>query len=151
MTIPRSSRRGRLTTTLSSRFRFPSAFSKPLLILLCFSSVAAVSGRAAAKDKKGEEPYALIYGTVWGPDSRPLYGVKVKIRRADQKKARWELYSDHRGEFAQRVPPGPADYVVWADLKDYRAQRSSPLRLPEEVKVHITYDEREDIGVHLTY
>jgi Carboxypeptidase regulatory-like domain len=121
------------------------------LILLCLSSVAAVSGRAASPDKKAEKPYALIYGTVWGPDSRPLYGVKVRIRRADQKKARWQLYSDHRGEFAQRVLPGPADYVVGADLKGYKTQDRRTLRLPEEVKVHVAYDEREDIGVHLTY
>ena len=132
-------------------FRFPRVLSKPLLILLCLSSVAAVSGRAAAQNKKGEKPYALIYGTVWGPDSRPIFGVKVKIRRADKKKARWELSPDHRGEFAQRVPPGPADYVVWADLKGYKTPQSRTLRLPEEVKVHITYDEREDIGVHLSY
>ena len=56
-------------------------------------------------------------GTVWGPDDRPVYGVKVKIRRADQKKAKWELMSDHSGEFTQRLPAGKADYVVWADTK----------------------------------
>jgi len=132
-------------------FHFPGALSKLLSIFLCLSSMAAICGTASAQDKKGEKPYGLIYGTVWGPDARPLYGVKVKIRRADQKKAHWELYSDHRGEFAQRVPPGPADYIVWADLKGYKTQNSHPLRLPEEVKVHLTYDEREDIGVHLTY
>jgi len=54
------------------------------------------------------KPDALIFGTVWSPDNRPLYGVKIKIRRADQK-TRWELYSDHNGEFAQRLPPGRAD------------------------------------------
>jgi hypothetical protein len=133
------------------QFRLPSAPSKLLLIMLCAGFVVAVSNTAAAQDNKGEKPYALIFGTVWGPDSRPLYGVKIKVRRADQKKPHWELYSDHQGEFAQRVPPGPADYVIWADLKGYRTQRSSPLRLPQEVKVHISYDEREDIGVHLTY
>jgi len=41
----------------------------------------------------------------------------VKIRRADQKKAHWELYSNHTGEFAQRLPPDKVYYVVWADLK----------------------------------
>lgn len=142
---------------LTSRFRFPQSLSKLLPILLCLGSVAVFAGRAASQDnqdkndKKAEKPFALICGTVWGPDSRPLYGVKVKIRRADQKKAHWELISDHVGEFAQRVPLGPADYVVGVDLKSYKLQKMSPLRLPEEVKVHITYDEREDIGVHLTY
>src|SRR2546430_5152655 len=49
------------------------------------------------------KPYALIFGTVWSPDNRPLYGVKIKIRRADQKKARWELYSDHKDRKSTRL------------------------------------------------
>jgi hypothetical protein len=75
--------------------------------------------------------------------------VKVKIRRADQKKAHWELFSDHHGEFAQRVPVGPADYLVWADLKGYKSPGGKQLHLEREVKVHIDNDEREDTGVHL--
>jgi len=90
------------------------------------------------------KPYALIYGTVYGPDDRPAYGVRVRIRRADEKKARWELYSDHRGEFAQRVPAGAADYIVWADAK---LRKGAPL---PETKVHIVNDERQDISLHLT-
>ena len=35
--------------------------------------------------KDPRKSYALIVGTVWGPDDRPVHGVKVKIRRADQK------------------------------------------------------------------
>jgi hypothetical protein len=151
VTIPRLGRHGRSLPTFTFHSRFPGAISRLLLILLCLSPVAAISSGAAPPDQKGEKPYALIYGTVWGPDSRPIYGVKVKIRRADQKKARWELYSDHEGEFAQRVPVGPADYVIWADLKGYKTPLGRSLPLPQEVKVHITYDEREDIGVHLTY
>lgn len=130
-----------------------------MLILLCASAVTGVSVLACAQGdtetkkpaKSAEQPYALIYGTVWGPDNRPLYGVKVKIRPADKKRPHWELYSDHRGEFAQRVPVGPSDYLISADLKGYKTQQGRTLELPEDVKVHITYDEREDIGVHLTY
>ena len=94
------------------------------------------------------KPYALIFGTVWSPDNRPLYGVKIKIRRADQK-TRWELYSDHNGEFAQRLPPGRADYLVWADLKGYKPPAGKQLQPAKEVKVHIEGDERVDIGLHL--
>lgn len=93
-----------------------------------------------------EKPYALIFGTVWGAQNEPLYGVKVKIRRASDKKAKWELYSDHRGEFAQRVPPGPADYVVWAEPAK---EGHGPKLSAEPVKVHIESDERQDIGLHL--
>jgi hypothetical protein len=106
-------------------------------------------GASPRAEDKQQKPYALIFGTVWGPDSRPLYGVKVKIRRADQKKAKWELYSDHNGEFAQRVPAGQADYLVWADLKGYKSPAYKRLQPSEEIKVHIENDERADIGLHL--
>jgi hypothetical protein len=78
-----------------------------------------------------------------------ICGIKVKIRQADQKKARWELYSDHAGEFAQRVPAGRADYVVWADLKGCKAPECKRLRQGTEVTVHIENDERTDISLHL--
>ncbi len=102
-----------------------------------------LAGQSGSHSRSKEKPYALIYGTVYGPDKRGLYGVKVKIRRADEKKAKWELYSDQRGEFAQRVPAGEADYIVWADVKTHK---DAP---PPEVKVHIENDERQDIGLHL--
>jgi hypothetical protein len=83
-----------------------------------------------------KKPYALIFGTVYGADDRPAYGVKIKIRRADQKKPKWELTSDHAGEFAQRVPAGTADYLITAEHA-------------AEVKVHVDNDERQDVSVHL--
>jgi hypothetical protein len=88
--------------------------------------------------------YALIYGTVWGPDDRPVPGIRVNIRKATDKKPRWELVSDRSGEFAQRVPVGAQDYIVRADLKLPKG-RPQP-----EVKVHIDDNERQDIGLHLT-
>jgi hypothetical protein len=98
-----------------------------------------------------EKPYALIFGTVWGPDDRPVYGVAVKIRRATDKKPKWEVYSDRRGEFAQRVPAGEADYILTADLKHVKTADGRAVRLAKEVTVHIYNDEREDTGLHLTY
>ena len=97
------------------------------------------------------KPYALIFGTVFGPDGRSVYGVKVRIRRADQKKALWELYSDHAGEFAQRVPEGKADYVIWADLKDFKSPSGKHLKPGTEVTVHIQKDERADLSLHLIW
>jgi hypothetical protein len=104
----------------------------------------------ASKKLKPTDRYALIFGTVWGPDDHPVYGVKVKIRRVPDKKPRWELYSDHAGEFAQRVPVGKADYVVGADLKGVKTTDGQALHLAQEVDVHVEYDERVDIGLHLT-
>ena len=88
-------------------------------------------------------------GTVWGPDDRPVYGVKVKIRRADQKRAKWELYSNHTGEFAQRLPAGKASYVVWADTKGLKSLNGKKIDPGPEVTVQIESEERMDIGLHL--
>ena len=113
-----------------------------------FGSPKALLAAPAPKAK----PYALIAGTVWGPDDHPVYGVPVKIRRASDKakKLRWQVYSDHMGEFAQRVPNGESDYVLSADLKGFKTSDGRPLRLVKEVTVHIYNDEREDTGLHLT-
>ena len=121
-----------------------------LIATLLLSFCPRVSGSAPQHGKE-EKPYALIFGTVWGPDDRPIYGVTVKIRRATDKpkKVRWELYSDHHGEFAQRVPAGEADYILSADLKNVKTADGQPLRLSQEVTVHIYNDEREDTGLHL--
>ena len=94
--------------------------------------------------KKAKYDYALIYGTVWDKNNHPIYGVPIKIRRADQKKAKWALTSDHQGEFAQRVPVGRADYIVWADVKVSKGQQKP------ETKAHIESNERVDISLHLT-
>lgn len=120
----------------------------PLLALALLGVLSMRPGPAFAQ-MDPRKPYALIFGTVWGPDDRPVYGVHVKIRRADQKRAKWELFSDHRGEFAQRLPAGKADYVVWADLKGFKSLEGKQLKPGDEVPVHIDGDERADIGLHL--
>lgn|ERR1017187_7623651 len=107
-----------------------------LLLLLLLASVAAWAGE--------KKDYALIYGTVWGADGRAVGGVPIKIQRVGDKKPKWELVSDRRGEFAQRVPPGERDYIVIADIKHPKNGKKP------ETKVHITNNERADISLHLT-
>ncbi len=92
---------------------------------------------AAGKD------YALIYGTVWGADDHPVAGVPITIRRVSDKRPRWELVSDRSGEFAQRVPVGPQDYIVQANIKPPKGQPKP------EATVHVDNDERRDVGIHL--
>lgn len=123
-----------------------------LLIVFLLPTFSFREGFLAAQ-KSRVKPYALIAGTVWGPDNHPVYGVPVKIRRATDKakKVRWEVYSDHMGEFAQRVPVGESDYILWADLKGFKTADGTPLRLAQPVTVHIYNDEREDTGLHLTF
>ena len=130
--------------------RSPSAF----VLAVAFFFVASPHLLSSpAQHAKSEKPYALIFGTVWGPDDRPVYGVRVKIRRATDKanKTRWEVYSNHSGEFAQRVPPGPSDYIIGADLKGFKPADGKPLHLVQEVTLHIYNDERADTGLHLAH
>ncbi|HEX8817066.1 MAG TPA: carboxypeptidase-like regulatory domain-containing protein [Terriglobales bacterium] len=126
--------------------------SRPVSLLTFIFSLCIFllsSFPVSAAGPKPEKPYALIKGTVWDPDKRPAYGIKINIRRESDKKAKWKLTSDRRGEFAQRVPAGRQDYVVWADVKGVKTADGKPLHA-EEVQVHIDNDERTDIGVHLT-
>jgi hypothetical protein len=120
-----------------------------LLLLPTFSSQDSLLTAQKAQGKL----YALIVGTVWGPDDRPVYGITVKIRKATDKpkKVRWEVFSDHHGEFEQRLPAGEAEYIVWADLKGIKLPDGSPVHLAKEVTVHIYNDERQDIGLHLEH
>ena len=104
----------------------------------CFSDSPLPDSKSDAK-----KPYALLYGTVYDKNDRPAYGIKVKIRRITGKKGSWELYSDHSGEFAQRVPSGAADYLVSADVKTPKGQPKP------EVKVHVDNEERRDLSLHL--
>ena len=123
-------------------------FSLAIVALSLDLTEASASG-PSSQNKRLEKPYAVIVGTVWGPDDQPVYGVKVKIRRENEKKTRWEVYSDHHGEFAQRVPAGKADYVVWADVRNHKSSSSNRSQSGDEVAVHVEYDERVDTGLHL--
>jgi hypothetical protein len=102
----------------------------------------AATAVAAAFRPKEERPYALIFVTVWTPDKHPAGGVKLKIRRTDGKKGKWDGVSDRNGEYAQRVPAGAAEYLVTADIK---SKGPKP-----EAKIKVTNDERVDLSLHLT-
>jgi hypothetical protein len=109
------------------------------VVLLLWLSACAAPSSCNTKPA----PYALIFGTVWGAGEHPLYGVHIKLRRASEKKFRWEAFSDHRGEFAIRVPAGRYDYVLVPDLK-----HANDKPLPQ-THIHVESDERIDTGIHL--
>ncbi len=113
--------------------------------------VVLLSAAAAGDEHKKPEPYALLYGTIYTPDNHLLYGAHIRIRRSDQKKPKWETCSDREGEFAQRVPPGKADYIVSADGRDCNGHKYEGKNFkPAETTVHVENDERVDFSLHLT-
>lgn len=127
----------------------PSARVFRLLMLVCLALLTIPKQPLSGTERPKPADYALIFGTVWGPDDRPIYGVQIKIRVAGEKKARWEVHSNHLGEFEQRVPVGKQDYVLSADLKGYKNPAYPRLQPGPDVTVHIESDERVDTGVHL--
>jgi hypothetical protein len=118
--------------------RYRRACLLALLFLLAPACVLSADSQSHARD-----PYALLFGTVYGPNDLPAYGVRITIRRADQKRPKWELASDHQGEFAQRVPAGKADYVITANVKTSQGQTRP------EITVHVEKDERKDFVLHV--
>ncbi len=124
-----------MAITSRCRLGLVGAAAGLLLWLPAFSVPAACASK--------EAPHALIFGTVWGPGDHPVYGVHVRLRRAAEKKFRWEAFSDHRGEFAIRVPAGKNDYVLVPDLK-HPKDKPAP-----ETHLHVEDDERIDTSVHL--
>jgi hypothetical protein len=115
------------------------------LLLSAAPFVIARSASATQSSNPSKNDYALIYGTVWGPDNHSVAGVPIKIRRASDKKAKWELTSDRNGEFAQRVPAGGQDYIIEADIKTPKGQPKP------HVKAHVEDNERQDVSIHLTH
>ena len=130
--------------TLAAGRIFPSAFVLLSLILYALGLQSSPPSSFSQSVTDSKKDYALIFGTIWGPDSRPVAGVPIQIRRASDKKFRWELLSDHNGEFAQRVPVGEQDYVIQADVKTPKGEPKP------EITVHIEQNERKDVGLHLT-
>jgi hypothetical protein len=127
------SRVRRTTAALAAAFFLALIFASPL----------------CAQEATKPKPYALIFGTVFDPAGHSVYGVKIRVRRAgsNDKRLRWELISDHHGEFAVRVPAGKADYVVSTDFKRSRDLPYGPA--PERV-AGVQNDERVDISLHLS-
>ena len=142
-----------------------------LALVVCVCALAGFGGQDPAgqdqdktektdktKDKKKKDDpkkhFAIIGGTAYGPDEHALYGVKVVVHSAGKKHPSWEMISDHQGEFAVRVPPGPGDYVLegqadYAPIEDGKLQKDRKKHLQAATTVHIDFEERQDIGLHL--
>jgi hypothetical protein len=71
-----------------------------------------------AKTKYSHKNDFLIRGTVFDDKALSAPGVQLRIRRAGDKKFRWESYTNSRGEFAVRVPQG-SDYEMVVRAKGF--------------------------------
>jgi Carboxypeptidase regulatory-like domain len=81
---------------------------------------------ASTPGKPGKKKYShandfLIRGTVFTDKALSFPGVQLRIRKAGEKKFRWESYTNSRGEFAVRVPQG-SDYEMVVRAKGFAEQ-----------------------------
>lgn len=67
----------------------------------------------------------MLAGSVHNEAGFSLPGVRIEVRRQGEKKVRWEAVSDVRGEFAVRVPAGPASYVIATASKKHENQKQT--------------------------
>ena len=85
---------------------------------------AAAGDESSSKQAQNKSSHAsdfLVRGTVFTPEGLALPGAGLHIRRASEKKFRWNDAANSRGEFAIRVKMG-ADYEVVATAKGYQDQ-----------------------------
>ncbi len=90
------------------------------------SNVPPASAEKSSLSKSNSKaiPSFLILGTVFNENALSFPGVEVRIRRSGEKKFLWEVYTNSRGEFAVRVPPG-SEYEVVTHVKKYADQSVS--------------------------
>lgn len=67
------------------------------------TSPPAKSSPNPGRSKNSSQPF-IVFGTVFTAQGFALPGAEVRLRRAGEKKDRWQARSDSRGEFAFRVP-----------------------------------------------
>jgi len=85
---------------------------------------AAPSTESSSKQSPSNSSHAddfLVRGTVFTQEGFALPGAELRVRRASEKKFRWDAASNSRGEFAVRVKMG-ADYEVVVRAKGYQEQ-----------------------------
>jgi hypothetical protein len=134
-----------LTESVSGRYEQMRFRSRAALFAALFYLAIACSAQQAPSSPQAPEPPSttapppvappangkakpipsfLIIGTVFNEKALSFAGVQVRIRRAGQKKFKWQTYTNDRGEFAVRVPPG-FDYEVVIHEKNYKEQTKS--------------------------
>ena len=87
--------------------------------------------------RKNDEAHAVVAGAVFRENGFSLPGATVTLAIKDAPKSKkLQAVSDARGEFAFRVLPGAATYVVRASLKGFQAaEKEAAIGGEERVEV----------------
>jgi hypothetical protein len=85
-----------------------------------FQDSVAATEKANNKKSKHADDF-LVRGTIFTPEGLSFPGAEIRIRRSNEKKFRWDTWTNSRGEFAVRVKQG-SDYEVVARAKGFKEQ-----------------------------
>jgi hypothetical protein len=123
----------RTFNTLLEFFRHPlPSFGHPItrrmlpfaMLLLVLAPGMIPVPSAAAGDQKQTDSHAhdfVIFANVFTEQGLALPGAKVRVRRTDEQKFRWEAMSDRRGELGVRVKQG-AEYELRIEARGFKPQ-----------------------------
>jgi hypothetical protein len=94
-------------------------------------------GGVSRAQRKNDEAHAVVAGAVFRENGFSLPGATVTLGMKDAPKGKkLQAVSDARGEFAFRVAPGAAVYVVKASLKGFQAaEKEAAIGGEERVEV----------------
>jgi hypothetical protein len=112
-----------------------------LLALICAAnaiSISAVAAGEAAQANLHAHDF-LIFATVFSEQGFTLTGARVRVRRSDERKFRWEAVSDRRGELGIRVKQG-SEYELTIEARGFK---------PQTRKVDAHEGNREDITLQM--
>jgi hypothetical protein len=91
---------------------------------------------AASRSQTGSHVHDfVIFATVFTEKGFALPGARVRVRREDEKKFRWEAMSDRQGELGIRVKQG-AEYELTVDAHGFK---------PQARKIDARGGDREDL------
>jgi len=107
-------------------------------VLLMAVLAAAAHLVAAAAKKTQPEPHALLLGTTFTAEGLSLPAIPVTVTRKGDKKPKWRVTSDARGEFAVRLPAGRAVYEVATESKEHENQ-TQEIEVQGEESVSIVF------------
>src|SRR6266851_5456965 len=129
----------------------PNEGGRMALALTLLLLMAIPDGFVQAASQKQTHSHAddfLIFATLFDGRGFALPGAKVRVRRADETKFRWEAISDRRGELGIRVKQGAYRFSGLDPNIDYEihAEREG---LTSATRSISSFDTRKDVSMTL--
>jgi hypothetical protein len=109
------------------------------LILLASATFAFQPAGGGQSSSSSHAHDFVIFTTVFTDKGFALPGARIRVRRSEEKKFRWEATSDHRGELAFRVPQN-AEYEMTIEARGFKTQTH---------KIDARDDNRADLTIRM--